>query len=602
MFVSASVHHLRSVLARSRPSHPLVSSLKTLAEHRSDLEAARKEVDESLKAPGARIAPAQWVKAMTGFILALADVRRDALTPTSAFDNAYRNNLQVKESAFLASEFAGRERAVIGIAIANGRPLSEQELQSLHDYRAIVDVNLAMLASATNQSAEGSGLKLAYGHLNDEYLGRFQRLREGILLASANNQSYSVGPEEWFSEATRGIDSILAMAHTVSGETKQIVASTHAEQMHAILILSLAALGVIATFVLGGLIVLRRIVHPLNELGTAARAIAEGNFDQKVQVRYHDELGELGATFEQMRLRLGEIIQQVRMSAESVASGTEQISSSTEQMSKTIEVQALATDESSTSMAMMAASIQRVAQNVSNAHSVSTRAVDTAKEGREVVEQTISGMTQISGTMNEVTEVIERLGQSSAQIGAIVELIGDIAKQTNLLALNATIEAARAGENGKGFAVVADEVRQLAKRSAEATGNISQLIQGIQSEVERAVTSTRNSEVALLEGTHLAQRAGGSLTDIVQAVAQMRDLMDQINGAVQDQSQASEQIVKSSESVNTSTQESTLAIGLIADAAHHLLHQAHGLTASIAFFRAEPSMSDRSLTPWNACG
>jgi methyl-accepting chemotaxis protein len=178
-------------------------------------------------------------------------------------------------------------------------------------------------------------------------------------------------------------------------------------------------------------------------------------------------------------------------------------------------------------------------------------------QGRQSVDQTIEGMEQINHAMHEVVSVISTLGQSSSEIGAIIAVIDDIAEQTNLLALNAAIEAARAGEHGRGFAVVADEVRKLAERSAKATGEIAQLITGIQRDTELAVQSTQQGSEAIREGTLLAMRSGESLQSIVRSVEHVTTLMTHVSQAMQEQSRAAHQISDAVGAMNQLTQEVT---------------------------------------------
>lgn len=333
-----------------------------------------------------------------------------------------------------------------------------------------------------------------------------------------------------------------------------------------------------------GMYVSRQVVRPTLQMSKVAESMASGNLNQHIVVPSDDEIGQMGLSFERMLLELRRVVAKVRDSAFTVEHGVEVISASSEEVTSRMQAQAAATDETSSSISEIAASIQQVALNVTDANDVAARAYEVAQEGRQTVEQTIRGMTKISSTMGEVMGVIDELGKSSAEIGAIIELIDDIAKQTNLLALNATIEAARAGENGRGFAVVADEVRQLAKRSTEATANIAKLIKGIQDEMARAISSSRQGEETLQEGTALAQRAGNSLQAIVESVEQVRSLMEQITVSIREQDVASGQIVKASSKISLSAHEVYATVDQVTKSAHSLLIQSQGLLEAISYF------------------
>ncbi len=154
-----------------------------------------------------------------------------------------------------------------------------------------------------------------------------------------------------------------------------------------------------------------------------------------------------------------------------------------------------------------------------------------AREGTGAVQNTIDAMATIRATVLQTADEVEQLGKQGSQIGAIVQVIDDIAAQTNLLALNAAIEAARAGEQGRGFAVVAENVRSLAERTAVATKEIASLIAGVQSGTSRAVRAMEQSIGDVETGAGRAEAAGEALARIVESVDLVAAEIGRITGA-----------------------------------------------------------------------
>ena len=152
----------------------------------------------------------------------------------------------------------------------------------------------------------------------------------------------------------------------------------------------------------------------------------------------------------------------------------------------------------------MASSIEEVSGNAERAADVARHSVDIAHKGGEAVRRTIDGMNTIRETIQETSKRIKRLGESSQEIGNIVEVINDLAEQTNILALNASIQASMAGEAGRGFAVVADEVQRLAERATNATRQIDALVRTIQADTNGAVVSMERSTTDVVGGPAFA--------------------------------------------------------------------------------------------------
>lgn len=334
----------------------------------------------------------------------------------------------------------------------------------------------------------------------------------------------------------------------------------------------------------------RSLIEYMNGLSRAAQSIAEN--DLTITVQPKSEKDVLGQSFKTMIRNLTGVVRQLTDNARELVAAAGEIASSSEQMSRGAKSQADQMSQVSSAVEEMTATIVQSTKNASEASEASQGASSTAQEGGTIVSDTIQGMQQISDTVRESAESISKLAQSAEQIGDIIGVIDDIADQTNLLALNAAIEAARAGEQGRGFAVVADEVRKLAERTGRATGEITEMIRGIQGETEDAVKSMESGIQQVDQGRGLADQAGNSLTEIVGMANRVVDMIQQIATASEQQSAAAEQITKNIEEVSNITRETASGAEQSATAAEELNRQAEGLQQMIGRFRVREDDSE----------
>lgn len=373
----------------------------------------------------------------------------------------------------------------------------------------------------------------------------------------------------------------------------------------------------IVSFILAlliGTFITRMITKPISALARGAESIASGDLTgEDIQVRYRDEIGRLTASFNQMKASLQGVIQQVSANAEQVAATSEELSASAEETSKATEQismavqdvaigsekQAASTSETAQAVEEISAGMHQAAASIQAVADLTVMANEKAAMGNAAVTQTVEQMNLVQQSTAQSSEVVNALGEKSKEIGQIVEFITEIASQTNLLALNAAIEAARAGEQGKGFAVVADEVRKLAEQSANAAGDIRELITEIQREAERAVRSIYAGTEVVGEGISLVARTGEAFQDITASIQQVTDesqqvsaIVEQVNASSQTTakmikgvSEISEQAAGNIQNVAASAEEQNAAMEEVSASAEALSRMAQELRETISKFK-----------------
>jgi twitching motility protein PilJ len=298
---------------------------------------------------------------------------------------------------------------------------------------------------------------------------------------------------------------------------------------------------------------------------------------------------------------LRKLVATINQSAIQLDSATRQTQALASHLAKASGAQSKQIGSATESIAAMAASTEEVSGNAERAADVARHSVDVAHKGGEAVRRTIDGMNTIRETIQETSKRIKRLGESSQEIGNIIELISDIAEQTNILALNASIQASMAGEAGRGFAVVADEVQRLAERAATATKQIEVLVRTIQTDTNEAVVSMERSTTDVVGGALLAENAGAALQEIEQVSNQIASLVQNISASSRSQSTAAQSISRSTQVLREISAQTADSTSATSQAIIKLADLSAALRKSVSGFRlpglAAQTGMHRTLTP-----
>jgi methyl-accepting chemotaxis protein len=298
-------------------------------------------------------------------------------------------------------------------------------------------------------------------------------------------------------------------------------------------------------------------VEPISEIKEVLALMSEGVLSEIVDDKYQGEFGELVRSINKTNEKMRALVIEIHHSANLVTIATQEIASGNIDLHQRTERQAASVEETASSLELLSETVIATAKHSEEARQITNTAMNKAKIGGEVIGKANSAMTAIN--------------QSSKEISDIIGLIDEIAFKTNLLALNAAVEAARAGEQGRGFAVVASEVRHLAQRSAEAAKEISDLI--------------KDSVVKVVDGTELVNQSGKTLIEIIKAVSQVNDYINQISIAGSEQAHSVAEINQVVNQIDDITQQNAALVEEASASSESLESQAQSLLSQIQFFK-----------------
>ncbi len=322
------------------------------------------------------------------------------------------------------------------------------------------------------------------------------------------------------------------------------------------------------------------ILRLLDELGD----LAEGDLTVNATVS-EDFTGAIADSVNFAIDQLRQLVLVINSTADRVSQSSEQTQMNAVELAEASEHQAQEIAGVSAAINEMAVSIDQVSTNANESASVAQRSVAIAYNGAEVVQRSIEGMNVIRDQIQETSKRIKRLGESSQEIGDIVNLINDIADQTNVLALNAAIQASMAGEAGRGFAVVADEVQRLAERSANATKQIETLVKTIQADTNEAVMSMESTTSEVVRGARLAKDAGEALEEVQNVSNTLADLIQNISNAAQQQADSAGHISNTMNIIQDITSQTSSGTMATARSVGELSEMAAALQESVTGFK-----------------
>ncbi|WP_423600162.1 methyl-accepting chemotaxis protein [Roseateles sp. MS654] len=488
-------------------------------------------------------------------VLALIGVTRISAIAADTDIILHDRFVKVKLAQTVENEVNAQLRAMRTALIVSDRALVDRELAKLDASLPVVEKAMEQL-TATVRSDRGQAALRKLVDSRSQFKDKEHRLVELIKAGKTDEARshlvsdilpmqavYLASVEEFAESQAAGMEEFGAEAAALARSAKVLMMV-----LSVIAVLLAVAIGVVLT---------RSITHPIAKAVHVAQTVAAGDLTSSIDVRTRDETGQLLAALKSMNESLVRIVDQVRLSSESIASGSQQIATGSADLSHRTEEQASSLEETASAMEQVSATAQRSADSARSATTLAATASEVAVRGGTAVAEIVSTMREISA--------------SSSKIADITGVIDGIAFQTNILALNAAVEAARAGEQGRGFAVVAGEVRTLAQRAGTAAKEIRGLIGENVSRVEA--------------GSRLVEGAGSTMDEIVRQIKEVAQLISEIGAATGQQSLGIGEVSKAVSVLDQVTQQNAALVEESAAAAESLSNQARRLTEVVGAFK-----------------
>jgi methyl-accepting chemotaxis protein len=585
----ASDDTIRSIAERRQTSNTALNAAMTALEAQSfagkddlvarvrdalaSVERLRADADRDLTRPrGERSEELVqgWMPAIVALMDSVAQLSSATGFQIKLADPFVAEQTLVKEMAWQARDFAGRERAAIGGAIAAGEALTPDRRVAIAEFRGRVSAAWEEIEKIARREGIPAAFTAQVADTRRVYFEEFKPAADKVYAALAEGAAPGMTGPQWYDLSNPPLASIMRVKDA-SVEVTQAHADRQVAAAQLAIAVDLGAL-IVALIMIAGALVLtnRRFARPLALLTGAIGALAEKRYDTEIPgTEKTDEIGMMARALETLRDRArdadrlqaerersqeeqirrsrrieelcAEFDRQVREALDAVASGADQMESNADSLASLAE-------RTSSRASTVASAAEELSANVQIVASATEQLSSAIQEINQQMGQSLAITRQAVDEADRTNGTIGGLADAASRIGEVVSLINDIAAQTNLLALNATIEAARAGEAGKGFAVVANEVKSLATQTAKATEEISAQIAEVQ-----ATTGSAVDAVATIGKTIL--RVNEIVNAIAAAVEEQGAATREIAENVRHAASATDEVSTNIVAVTTDTQE-----------------------------------------------
>ena len=502
----------------------------------------------------------------------------------SATDTIRVNWLPALTSLGDISTSLGRERALTLRSVLEEQPDARKiALDKINEIIQSLEKDVSAYALTINDD-EDRELFNTFTQLSERYHSS-QRAIHDAVAAGRIDEAQRLARGDLAGHSDRMMKALDALIQYNANNAEQASLNSSEASDRAVTQIVTALVVILLALVALATLLTRSIVLPLADAVSVAERVATGDLTRDIQVVGGDEPAQLLRALGRMQQSLRDTLRKIAASSDQLASASEELHTVTEDTGRGLHQQSAEIDQAATAVNQMTVAVEEVANNAVNTADASKSADQTTRDGRDQVNQALASIQHLVNDVTGTSEEIEQLANNANEISRVLDVIGAIAGQTNLLALNAAIEAARAGEAGRGFAVVADEVRALAHRTQQSTAEIEQMISGIQSGTERAVTAMHTSQGRASGTLEVAQSAGQALEVIAEAIASINQRNLVIASASEQQAQVAREVDRNLVNIRDLAMQTSAGANQTSSAAQDLSRLAVDLNAMVAQFK-----------------